>query len=436
MLRAAQAMSPRRSDFKEIHIIKRVVITGVGCVSPVGLSVEESWNALIAGQSGIATITAFDPDEWKLKTRVAGELKGFDPHSFMDRKEAKRVDRFSQMGLAAAQEAIAQSGLAIEGDFRYEVGTIVPSAVGGIISLVAQAYSLEKRGARRVDPFTIPKLMPNAASGFISMKFGTMGPSYATVSACASGTDAIGTAVDMIRAGRARAMIAGGAEAAIEPIAVAGFEQAHALCTDSNDAPEKASRPFDASRSGFVMGEGAGVLVLEDEELALERGATILGEIAGWGAAADGYHMTAPDPEGRGGTQAVRAAMANGEIDKSEVLHINAHGTSTPMNDKVESLVIRNVFGSQAYNIPVSSTKSMTGHLGGATGALEAVICTKIIETGVAPPTINYEHNDPECDLDYIPGTARTVGKGVVLSNSFGFGGHSSCLAIRPYDQQ
>jgi len=415
---------------------KRVVVTGVGSVNPVGLTMDESWNNLLAGKSGIKRIQAFDPEEWQLKTHIAGEVKDFDPASVIDRKEARRLDRFSQLALVAAIEAVETSGLKIEGELQYEVGTVVASGIGGASTLVEQSQTLLEKGARRVNPFTVPMLMPNAASGLISIKFGAYGPSYATVSACASATDAIGSALDMIRSGRAKAVIAGGSEAAIIPICVAGFEQAHALCTDSNDHPEKASRPFDKTRSGFVLSEGAAILILEDEEFARSRGAKILGELAGWGAAADAYHITAPDPDGRGGTRAMQTAMKNGEIDPEEVIYVNAHGTSTPLNDKAETAIIKKVFGDRAHKVAVSSTKSMTGHLGGAAGALEAAVCVKAVETGWAPPTINYQTADPECDLDYIPGNAREVGKGVVLSNSFGFGGHSSCLAFRSYDKQ
>lgn len=413
--------------------IRRVVVTGLGCVSPVGLNMDDTWSALLAGRSGAGRIQAFDPEEYQLQTHIACELDGFDPSDYMDRREARRIDRFSQIAYVAAAEAVERSGLKIDDANRYEVGTLIASAIGGIISLAAQVRVLGERGARRVDPFTIPKLMPNAASGFVSLKLGAAGPCLTTVSACASGADALGSALDMIRSGRATAMIAGGSEAAIEPVTVAGFEQAHALCTDSNDRPEKASRPFDATRSGFVTGEGAAVLILEEEEHALARGATILAELAGWGAAADAYHMTAPDPDGRGGTLAVKGALEDAGVEDDEVIYINAHGTSTPLNDAVETRIIRNVFGERAHETPISSTKSMIGHLGGAAGAIEAAVCVKTIETGIAPPTINYENPDPECDLDYIPNVAREIGSGITLSNSFGFGGHSSCLAFTPY---
>lgn len=415
---------------------KRVVVTGVGCIDPVGLSTKETWENLIAGKSGIGRIQAFDPEAWQLKTQVAGEAIGFDATTVLDAREVAKLDRFSQMALVAAIEAVAQSGLKIEGDLRYEVATVVASGVGGVLTLVSQTQALLEKGARRVNPYTVPMLMPNAAAGVISIHFGALGPSFATVSACASSADAVGSSLDLIRSGRAKVVIAGGSEAPILPLCIAGFDQAHALCSDSNDQPDRASRPFDATRSGFVLGEGAGILVLEEEEFARRRGAKILAELAGWGCAADGYHITAPEPGGGGGTRAVKVALANGEVEEGEVVYINAHGTSTRLNDKVETLILKNVFGERAYKIPVSSTKSMTGHLGGAAGAVEAVICVKAVEEGWAPPTINYEQVDPECDLDYVPGSARQIGEGVVLSNSFGFGGHSSCLAFRSCDRQ
>lgn len=414
---------------------KRVVVTGIGSINPVGLTVAETWQNLVVGKSGIAKITTFDPEQWELKTHIAGEVADFDPATVLNPKEARKLDRFSQMALVAAIEAVEQSRLKIEGDFRYEVATVVATGVGGVHTLVEQSNALLEKGARRVNPFAVPMLMPNAAAGVISIHFGALGASYATVSACASSTDAVGNALDLIRNGRAKAAITGGSEAALLPLCVAGFDQAHALCSDSNDRPEKASRPFDATRSGFVLAEGAGILVLEEEEFARTRGARILAELAGWGSAADGYHITAPEPEGGGGARAVKTAMANGEVDVGEVVYINAHGTSTQLNDKVETLIIKKVFGNRAYKIPVSSTKSMTGHLGGAAGGVEAVVCVKAIETKLAPPTINYENVDPECDLDYIPNKAREINEGVILSNSFGFGGHSSCLAFRTYDR-
>lgn len=407
----------------------KVVITGLGTVNPVGNSVSETWDSLLAGKSGLGRITAFDPEAWGLRTHIAGEVQGIDPAEIIGKKEARRLDRFSQLALLAAREAIEQSGLELDDETRYDVGTVVASGIGGVTTLTEQAYAL--RDGRRVNPFTVPMLMPNAASGLISIQLGALGPGFATVSACASAADSIGVAYDMIRNGRAKAMITGGSEAAIVPICLAGFEQAHALCTDSNDNPSRASRPFDATRSGFVLSEGAGILVLEEEEFARRRGATILGELAGYGAASDGYHITSPEPEGRGATRAIRIALDNAQAHPSDVGYINAHGTSTKLNDQMESVVIKRLFDGDGKPVPVSSTKSMTGHLGGAAGALEAVICAKVVETGWMPPTINYETPDPECDIDVIAGEPRELGAGLVLSNSFGFGGHNSCLAFR-----
>lgn len=409
----------------------KVVITGLGTVSPVGNSVEESWNALLAGKSGVGRIAAFDPEEWGLRTHIAGEVRNINPEDIIGKKEARRLDRFSQLALLAAREAVEHARLELTDDTRYEVGTVVASGIGGATTLVEQAYAL--RDGRRVNPFTVPMLMPNAASGLISIQLGALGPSFATVSACASAADSVGVAYDMIRNGRAKAMISGGAEAAILPICIAGFEQAHALCADSNDNPTRASRPFDLSRSGFVLSEGAAILVLEEEEFAKKRGATILGELAGYGAASDGYHITSPEPEGRGAARAIGIAMENGELRVEDVGYINAHGTSTKMNDQMESGVIRRLFNDNGNAVPVSSTKSMTGHLGGAAGALEALICAKVVETGRIPPTINYETPDPDCDINVVAWEPRDLQSEAVLSNSFGFGGHNSCLAFRRY---
>ncbi len=413
---------------------KRVVVTGIGTVNPVGLSVTETWNNLLAGKSGIARVQAFDPEEWGLESQIAGEVKNFDPGAFMDRKEARRLDRFSQLALAAALEARRDAGLTLDGELRYETGTIIASGVGGLSTLVEQVRNLRESGARRVSPFTVPMIMSNGAASLVSIQLGAWGPSFSTVSACASSADSIGVALDMIRNGRARVMFAGGSEAAILPICFAGFDQAHALCSTSNDHPERASRPFDRDRSGFVLAEGAAVLVLEEESFARERGARILAELAGYGSAADGYHVTAPEPDGRAAVKAIEVALTDAQASADEVSYINAHGTSTRLNDKVETLSIKKVFGDAAEGIPISSTKSMTGHLGGATGALEALVCVKAVETGWAPPTINYDNQDPECDLDYIPWQAREIASGVVLTNSFGFGGHSTCLAFRKYE--
>jgi 3-oxoacyl-[acyl-carrier-protein] synthase II len=419
------------------HIIndKKVVITGLGSVNPVGLNVEETWHNLLAGTSGIGRIQSFDPDEWGLPVKIAGEVSRFDPEHWMDRKESRRLDRYSQFALVAAMEAVSHAELKLTGDTRYQVGAIIASGVGGLATTVEQSYVLRDKGARRVSPFTVPMLMPNAASGIVSIKLACWGPNFSTSSACASSADAIGVGLDMIRMGRASAMIVGGSEATIIPVCVASFAQAHALSSKFNDEPERASRPFDQDRDGFVLSEGAGCLILEDEEFARRRGAPIIAELAGYGSGADGYHITAPEPEGRGATQAMQGALIDAKADRSDVSYINAHGTSTPLNDKVEALVINKLFGGGVERIPVSSTKSMTGHLAGAAGALEAVICSKIVETCYAPPTINYDTPDPDCTLDCIPWLAREIRSGLILSNSFGFGGHSSCLAFRAYDQ-
>ena len=411
----------------------RVVITGLGTVNPVGNSVRETWDNLLAGKSGIGRITAFEPESWGLKTHIAGEVTGIDPAEQIGRKEARKLDRFSQLALLAAEEAWTQSGMELTDEERSHVGTLVASGIGGVTTLVDQAYAIRDKGARRVNPFTVPMLMPNAASGLVSMKLSTWGPSFTTVSACSSAADAVGIAADMIHAGRVKAMVAGGSEAAIIPICLAGFEQAHALCTVANETPQTASRPFDKNRSGFVLSEGAAILVLEEEEHAKARGAGIICELAGYGGASDGYHITAPEPEGRGATRAISAALDNSQMEKEDIAYINAHGTSTPMNDKVESLVVKRMFNGNGRSVPVSSTKSMTGHLGGAAGALEALVCAKVVETGWMPPTINYDTPDPECDIDVVPWEPRQTGGGAVLSNSFGFGGHCSCLAFRPY---
>ena len=414
-------------------VTTKVVITGIGTVNPVGLDVEETWRNLLTGRSGIGPIQTFDPDLWGLQCRIAGEVTGFRPEELLGRRDSRHLDRFSQLALVAAREAVTGAGLELEGDDRYEIATLIASGVGGLATTLEQEAVLKERGARRVSPFTVPMLMPNAAAGIVSIKLGSWGPCFATGSACASAADAIGVALDMIRAGRAKAVIAGGSEAAIQPLSIASFDRAQALCRTFNDEPERASRPFDLDRSGFVLSEGAAILILEDEAYARARGAPILAELAGYGAGADGYHLTAPEPGGRGATTAMTRALNDAGAEPGEVAYINAHGTSTQLNDRVESRTIEKVFAENAKKIPVSSTKSMSGHLAGASGALEAVICTKVVETWWAPPTINLDTPDPECGLDYIPWEARQIGEGVILSNSFGFGGHSSCLAFRRY---
>jgi 3-oxoacyl-[acyl-carrier-protein] synthase II len=407
----------------------------MGTVNPVGSDVNETWSNMLNGRSGIGPIRSFDPDDWELQCRIAGEVDPFDPEALLGKRKARHLDRFSQFALVAAREAVAQAGLVLEGDDRYRVATSIASGSGGLTTTLTQEQILRERGARRVSPFTVPMLMPNAAAGVVSIELGSWGPCFATASACASAADAIGIALDMIRAGRADAVIAGGSEAAIQPLSIASFDRAQALCRTFNDDPERASRPFDLDRSGFVLSEGAAILILESEDHARARGAPILAELAGYGAGADGFHLTAPEPEGRGAHTAMRVALDDAGADPDEVVYINAHGTSTQLNDRIESLAIERVFGAAAGAIPISSTKSMSGHLAGASGALEAVVCTRVAATGWAPPTINLDTPDPACSLDYTPWEARRVRKGLILSNSFGFGGHSSCLAFRGYDR-
>lgn len=408
-----------------------VVITGLGSVNPLGLDVQASWEAALAGRSGIRRIEAFDPVDAGLKVHIAGEVKGFDPRDYMDAKESKRMDRASQLAIAAAVQAFADSGLVMDDGVVAEAGAIIATGIGGITTSVEQTLVVVRSGPRRVSPFVIPMMMPNAAAGLVSIRLGLQGPSYCVSTACASSSDAIGIAMDMIRSGRARIMVVGGTDSTIVPLCIAGFEQAHALCTTFNDEPERASRPFDRDRSGFVPAEGAAVLVLEDAEFARARGARVYATIAGYGATADAYHMTAPDPQGRGAARAISDALRDSDADLTDVVYVNAHGTSTPLNDRTESFALETVFGERAAGIPVSSTKSMTGHMGGAAGAMEAIFCARAIEALRIPPTINQDTPDPDCRLDYVPWESRAIGPGVVLSNSFGFGGHNACLSLR-----
>lgn len=398
----------------------------------MGLDRQSSWNALLAGKSGVDYITAFDTKGFD--TRVAGEVRGFDPLICMDRKEARHCDRFVQFATAASLEAVAHSGLKIDASNAEKVGVIIGSGIGGIATLSSQFDVLREKGASRVTPFLIPMMIVDMASGHVSIRLGAKGPNFCTVSACASGADAVGESAEMIRRGEVSVMVAGGAEAAIVPIGVAGFAAAGAL-SKSSDNPQKVSRPFDLHRDGFVMGEGAGVLVLEELEFAKARGARILAELAGYGATADANHVTQPAPGGEGGARAMRIALKKAGLLPRELGYINAHGTSTPMNDKFETMAIKSVLGPDAARVPVSSTKSMTGHLLGAAGSFEAGVCVLAIAEGVLPPTINLDTPDPDCDLDYVPNTARKVAIDSALSNSFGFGGHNACLVFRRYQE-
>ncbi len=408
----------------------RVVVTGIGIVSPLGLTTSETWDGILHGRSGVAGITLFDAADQD--TRFAAEVKNFEPTNYIDRKEVRRNDRFVQLAIAAAQEAVANSGLAIEGAVAEHTGCIIGSGIGGLQTIQDQVTVLNEKGPSRVSPFLVPMMIPDMASGQVSINLGAKGPNYATVSACASGSDAIGTAYESIKRGDAVAMVTGGAEAAVTRLGVAAFAAARAL-SSNNDDPEHASRPFDATRDGFVLGEGAAILVLENLEHAKARGATIVAEVLGYGASADAFHITMPPEGGEGAQRAMKIALRKAGIAPVEVDYINAHGTSTAANDKTETAAIKAVFGEHAYNIPVSSTKSMTGHLLGAAGAIEAAFCTLAIRDGIIPPTINYKTPDPDCDLDYVPNQARAVPVKVALSNAFGFGGHNSCLVVRNY---
>ena len=411
----------------------RVVVTGLGLVTPVGLNVEESWSALLAGVSGAGPITQFDASEHPV--RFACEVKDFDPEDYMDRKEARRADRFLQFAMATAGQAAEQADL--EGIMRAtspeRVGVIVGSGIGGLTTLEDQHAKLLDRGPGRVSPFFIPMFIGDMAAGMISMRYGAQGPNYATVSACASSAHAVGSALRAIRIGEADVMVAGGTEATVTPLCMAGFASMKAL-SERNDSPETASRPFDLTRDGFVLGEGAGMLVLERLEHAQERGANIIAEFAGFGQSADAYHMTAPSPGGAGAQIAIRAAMRDADMAIDDVDYVNAHGTSTPANDSTETAAIRAVFGERADELVVGSTKSMTGHTLGAAGGIEAAICALVCERGEIPPTINYETPDPECDLEYaVDGAVKREVNGA-LSNSFGFGGHNVSLAVRRWE--
>ena len=412
---------------------RRVVVTGLGLVTPVGLDVEGTWSALIEGRSGGAPITQFDASDQSV--RFACEVKGYDPEQFMDRKEARRADRFLHLVMGAAHQAVEQAGIeaAVASVPAERFGVIVGTGIGGLSTMETQHAKLLERGPDRVSPFFIPMFIGDMSAGMISMKYGARGPNYATVSACASSGHAVGAAFRSIRTGETEVMITGGTEATVTPLCIAGFASMKAL-SQRNDSPETASRPFDLSRDGFVLGEGAAVLVLEEMEHAVARGATILGEIAGFGQSADAYHMTSPAPEGAGAQIAMRLAMKDAGLEPADVDYINAHGTSTPANDATETAAIKAVLGDRAREIIVGSTKSMTGHTLGAAGALEAGISLLVCERGIIPPTINYGTPDPECDLNYgVDGPTETRVR-AALSNSFGFGGHNVTLAVRGWE--
>jgi len=408
---------------------RRVVVTGMGALTPVGLDVASTWEAIVHGRSGIAPIQRFETDD--LDVRIGGEVKDFDPTDYLDRKEARRMDRFLQLGLVAAQEAMRDAGLRIGPDEAEHVGVLVGSGIGGISTIVDAAITLHTRGPDRVGPFVVPMMLSDMLAGMIAIQTGAKGPNFAVASACATAGHALGEATEMIRRGDAEIMIAGGAEAPVTRIGLAAFDSMRAL-SRRNHEPEHASRPFDAERDGFVLAEAASILVLENLEHATRRDAHIYAEITGYGATADAYHITAPSEGGEGAARAMRAALRRAGLQPADIDYINAHGTSTPHNDRTESQAIRTVFGDQAP--PVSSTKSMTGHLIGASGAVEAIICIKTILEGCLPPTINYEHPDPDCDLDYVPNVARPKRVNTALSNSLGFGGHNTTLIVSRFE--
>jgi 3-oxoacyl-[acyl-carrier-protein] synthase II len=410
----------------------RVVVTGIGLVSPVGNDREAAWQALRSGRSGIAPVKRFDASA--LETRFAGEVREFDPTVAMGRKEARRADRYTQLAVAAAREALAQSGLPVTDGNADRVGAIVGSGMGGIATLEEGMTALLQHGPSRISPFFMPMFLPNMASGVVAMTFGLKGPNVATVSACATSGHAIGEAAETIRRGAADAMVAAGTEAAVTSLSIAGFNAMGAL-SKRNDDPARASRPFDLGRDGFVIAEGAAALVLESLAHAQARGATILGEVAGYGSTNDANHYTQPAPGGAGAAKAMLAALADAGLTAANIDYVNAHGTSTPVNERFETQSLKSVFGERAYAVPISSTKSMTGHLLGAAGALEASIALLAIRDGVIPPTINQETPDPECDLDYVPNVARAATLRHVMSNSMGFGGHNASLILSRWER-
>ena len=411
---------------------KRVVVTGIGIISPLGLDSVSTWEALLAGKSGADKITLFDATNYE--TKFAAEVKNFDPANYINRKEVRRMDRFAQLGVVAAMEAMKNSGLQITDENRDNIGVLIGSGIGGLTTVSEQLRVLMEKGPDRVSPFLVPMMIADMAAAQTSINLGIKGPNFCATSACSSGSDAIGTAADIIKRDDAVAMLAGGSEAVITPIGIAAFNAARALST-RNDDPQKASRPFDSTRDGFVLAEGSCVMVLEDLELARKRGAKILGEIIGYGASSDAYHVTAPDENGDGAIRAMRIALRKAGLQPADVSYINAHGTSTPMNDRIETKAIKAVFGELAPKIPISSTKSMTGHMVGAAGAVEAAICLLAIQNSVIPPTINYSSPDLDCDLDYVPNTPRKAELNIALSNSFGFGGHNSVLVVKKYKE-
>ena len=410
----------------------RVFVTGLGAITPVGLNIVDTWDSLTSGKSGIGKITSFDAGNYK--TQIAAEITGFEPADYIEKKQIRRLDRFVQLAIGAALQAVDHSKLEINQSNSARIGVMIASGIGGIISISNQLEVLAEKGPNRVSPFFVPMMLPDMASGQVSMTIGARGPSIATVSACASGADSIGAAFNQLQADDLDIIIAGGTEASICPIGIAGFNACHALSTN-NENPEQASRPFDAERDGFVCGEGSGVLVLETLKSMEKRSVEPIAELVGYGASADAHHVTQPAPGGEGGARAMKSALTRANIVSDEIDYINAHGTSTPLNDKYETLAMKAVFEEHAYKVPISSTKSMTGHLLGASGALEAVVSVLAIKNNIVPPTINLQNADPECDLNYTPNKAKETDVNSVISNSFGFGGHNSSLVFKGVDR-
>ena len=405
----------------------------MGIVCPLGLDATTTWEGLISSKSGIGHITLIDTEP--LETKIAGEVKGFEPTNYMSRKDAYRLDRFAQLAVAASLQAVEHSGIKINAADQDNIGVIIGSGIGGLTTLIDQIKILMEKGHDRLSPFLIPMMMPDIAAAQVSIVLGVKGPNLSTTSACSSGSDAIGVASEIIRRGDAQVMIAGGSEAIINDIGISAFNAMKALST-RNHEPQKASRPFDVEHDGFVLGEGAGTLILEDLSFARKRGANILAEIAAYGASGDAHHITAPIETGEGGAKAILTALDKAGLQPEQIDYINAHGTSTPLNDRMETRALKTAFGDHTYKIPISSTKSMMGHLIGGAGAVEAAICIMVIQNSIIPPTMNLTQPDPECDLDYVPNVARQAKVDTALSNTFGFGGHNSVLAIRKYSEE
>ncbi len=403
----------------------RVVITGIGCVSPLGLDVNSTWKSVVEGRSGVAPITLFDTTDFK--TTFAAEVKGFDADELLGRRDARRMDRFTQFAVVSTSQALQDANLEVTDANRDSIGAIIGTGIGGIGTLFDEVVKYAERGPRWISPFLVPMMLPDIAAGQVAIQLGLRGPNMAVVTACASSANAIGEASEIIRRGAADVMVAGGAEAAIVPIAVGGFNAMDAV-SKRNDDPAGASRPFDLNRDGFVIGEGAASLILESYEHAQSRGAKVMAEVLGYAANNDAFHITAPAENGSGAAICMRNALSDANVTIDSIDYINAHGTSTPLNDKSETAAIKTIFGERAYDVPISSTKSMTGHLLGAAGALESIFCIKAMQEGILPPTINYETPDPECDLDYVPNEARQANPDCVMTNSFGFGGHNATL--------